>query len=103
MEAGQPLLHYRLIEKIDEGGMGVVWQVTDTKLEREVAIKILPAPFVADSGSPARFQREAKVLASIYRFEEALNVARKDEVVDRSSIFEGGFAAETKERFVRFA
>ena len=43
--AGRNLLHYRLIEKIGEGGMGVVWKAMDTTLDREVAIKILPASF----------------------------------------------------------
>ncbi len=40
-EAGQQLLHYHLIEKIGEGGMGVVWKALDTHLDREIAVKIL--------------------------------------------------------------
>ena len=54
IEPGQTLSHYRLIEKIGEGGMGVVWRAADTKLEREVAIKILPAAFSSDSDRLAR-------------------------------------------------
>lgn len=42
IEPGQQLLHYRLLEKIVEGGMGVVWKAVDTTLDRQVAIKILP-------------------------------------------------------------
>ena len=47
IEAGQQLLHYRLIDKIGEGGMGVVWKAVDTTLDREVAIKVLPDEFAA--------------------------------------------------------
>jgi len=65
IEAGQQLLHYRLVEKIGEGGMGVVWKAVDTTLDREVAIKILPEAFARDAERLARFDREAKVLASL--------------------------------------
>jgi serine/threonine-protein kinase len=65
IEAGQRLLHYRLIEKIGEGGMGVVWKAEDTTLDRQVAIKLLPAAFTDDPERLARFEREAKVLASL--------------------------------------
>jgi serine/threonine-protein kinase len=59
------LLHYRLAEKIGEGGMGVVWRATDTTLDREVAIKVLPEAFAGDPQRLGRFQREAKLLASL--------------------------------------
>jgi serine/threonine protein kinase len=65
IEPGQQLLHYRLIEKIGEGGMGVVWKAEDTKLNREVAIKVLPAAVAQDPERLARFDREAKLLASL--------------------------------------
>src|SRR6185503_9174904 len=63
--AGGSLLHYRLIERIGEGGMGVVWRATDTSLGRDAAIKILPDVFAADPERLARFEREAKLLASL--------------------------------------
>jgi Tol biopolymer transport system component len=62
---GQSLLHFRLVDKIGEGGMGEVWRAVDTTLDREVAIKVLPAAFAAEPERMARFEREAKVLASL--------------------------------------
>ena len=65
IEPGQQLLNYRVVEKIGEGGMGAVWKAVDTTLDREVAIKILPDVFAGDSERLGRFQREAKLLASL--------------------------------------
>src|SRR6516162_1673725 len=62
---GQTIAHYRITAKLGEGGMGEVYRAHDTKLDRDVAIKILPAAFAADAGRMARFEREAKVLASL--------------------------------------
>jgi Tol biopolymer transport system component/predicted Ser/Thr protein kinase len=65
MTPNQTIAHYRIVSKLGEGGMGEVYRATDTKLGREVAIKILPAGFAQDPGRMARFEREAKVLASL--------------------------------------
>jgi serine/threonine protein kinase len=65
IEAGQNLLHYRLIEKIGEGGMGLVWKAVDTTLDREVAIKILPDTVAGRPDRLARFEREAKAVAAL--------------------------------------
>ena len=65
MTPGQNLLHYELVEQIGEGGMGMVWKARDTSLDREVAIKVLPAAFAADAERLARFEREARLLASL--------------------------------------
>jgi TolB-like protein/Flp pilus assembly protein TadD/predicted Ser/Thr protein kinase len=65
MTPRQTIAHYRIVSKLGEGGMGEVYRATDTKLGREVAIKILPAGFAQDPGRMARFEREAKVLASL--------------------------------------
>jgi serine/threonine-protein kinase len=61
----QNLAHYRILSKLGEGGMGEVWRAADTKLGRDVAIKILPDSFAQDPDRMARFTREAKVLASL--------------------------------------
>jgi Tol biopolymer transport system component len=61
----QSVAHYRITSKLGEGGMGSVWRATDTKLNREVAIKILPEAFADDDERMARFTREAQVLASL--------------------------------------
>jgi serine/threonine-protein kinase len=65
MSPQQTIAHYRINAKLGEGGMGEVWHATDTKLNREVAIKILPEVFAHDADRMARFQREAQVLASL--------------------------------------
>src|SRR5215468_671170 len=65
MSPQQTIAHYRITAKLGEGGMGEVWRATDTKLNRDVAIKILPEAFAQDSDRMARFQHEARVLASL--------------------------------------
>ena len=62
---GKTLLHYEVGEKIGAGGMGVVYRGRDTKLGRDVAIKVLPEAIGQDEGRLSRFRREAKVLASL--------------------------------------
>jgi Tol biopolymer transport system component len=57
--------HYRIVSKLGEGGMGAVYRATDTKLNRDVAVKVLPDAFAADPDRLARFTREAQVLASL--------------------------------------
>ena len=79
---GTTLGSYQVTAKIGEGGMGEVYQARDTKLDRDVALKVLPEAFTSDPDRLARFEREAKVLASlnhpnigsIYGLEEAEGV-----------------------------
>ena len=75
---GKTLAHYEIVELIGKGGMGEVYRARDGKLGRDVAIKMLPAELSADPERVARFEREARALASlqhpniasIYGFEE---------------------------------
>ena len=62
---GDRIAHYDVTTLIGEGGMGQVYQATDTKLNRQVALKILPEAFANDPDRLARFQREARILASL--------------------------------------
>jgi len=62
---GENLGHYRIEDQLGEGGMGVVYRATDTKLGRQVAIKVLPDTVAGDEERLRRFEREARVLASL--------------------------------------
>ncbi len=65
LTSGTTLGPYEVTAKIGEGGMGEVYRATDTSLDRQVAIKVLPDAFANDAERLARFEREAKVLASL--------------------------------------
>ena len=65
LTVGTRLGHYDVVALLGEGGMGQVWQATDTQLHRQVALKILPDAFADDPDRLARFRREAQILASL--------------------------------------
>ncbi len=95
---GKTLAHYEVLDQLGAGGMGEVYRARDTKLGREVALKLLPDELAHDPERVARFRREAKVLASLnhpniaalYDFEESegrvflvMEVAEGEDLSDR--------------------
>jgi len=84
MKPGTFVAHYRITSKLGEGGMGAVYRATDTKLDREVAIKILPDDLAQNPNRLARFEREAKVMASLSH----PNIAQIYGVEDRALVME---------------
>jgi eukaryotic-like serine/threonine-protein kinase len=79
---GRPLAHYQISSVIGAGGMGEVYRATDTKLARDIALKVLPPEMASDPGRLTRFQREARAVAAlnhpnvvtVYSVEESDNV-----------------------------
>jgi len=77
---GKNLSHYKIIEELGRGGMGIVYKAEDTKLDRTVAIKVLPSAALASEDDRARFYREAKAaaqlhhphIASVFEIDEAI-------------------------------
>jgi len=66
LSPGTRLGPYEILAQIGEGGMGEVYRATDSRLKREVAIKVLPAAFTEDKERLARFEREAQLLAQLH-------------------------------------
>ena len=62
---GRTLAHYQVLEKLGAGGMGEVWRARDTRLNRDVALKVLAPAFAQDPERLARFEREAQLLAQL--------------------------------------
>lgn len=65
LASGTKLAHYEIVSPIGRGGMGEVYRARDTKLKRDVAVKIIPEDVAFDPDRMARFQREAEVFASL--------------------------------------
>ncbi len=95
---GTTLAHYRITAALGAGGMGEVWRATDEKLGREVALKVLPADFAADPERLARFEREAKVLASLNHSNIAHLYGLENLEIDEKAVGEGFIPSRDDER-----
>src|SRR5713101_4014342 len=84
LSVGTGLGPYEILAPLGAGGMGEVYRARDTKLKRDVALKVLPEAFARDPGRMARFQREAEVLASLNH----PNIAAIYGVEDRALVME---------------
>jgi serine/threonine protein kinase len=85
---GARLGPYEITAKLGEGGMGEVYRATDTKLEREVAIKVLPSGLTADKERLARFEREARLLARLHHPNIASIFGMEDDAGTRALVME---------------
>ncbi|MBK9243221.1 MAG: serine/threonine-protein kinase [Acidobacteria bacterium] len=91
---GQVLGPYQILSKLGEGGMGEVYRGRDTKLNRDVAIKVLPESFALDADRVARFTREAQVLASLNHPNIAAIYGIEEFREKTSGVFSGSTSAE---------
>ena len=103
LNVGSRVAHYDVTALIGVGGMGEVYRARDTKLDRDVALKVLPQAFTEDPDRLARFEREAKVLASlihpniggIHGLEESSGPPSRHSVMPRDPCSESGLRKRT--------
>ncbi len=98
---GKTLAHYEILEPLGAGGMGEVYRARDTKLDRDVAIKVLPEDFATDPERLARFEREAKLLASLNHANIAAIYGLEDEGDQRFIVMEVVEGETLAERITR--
>jgi serine/threonine protein kinase len=97
---GKTLGHYKILEPLGAGAMGEVYRARDTTLKRDVAVKVLPEDVATDQDRLARFEREAKLLASLNHANIAAIYGLEDEGDQRFIVME---VVEGKTRAERIA
>ena len=106
---GKSLSHYKIEAELGRGGMGIVYRARDTKLDRTVAIKVLPSAALASEDDRARFYREAKAaaalnhpnIAQVYEIDEAVPEGRqrgRAAATHRDGIYRRGNASRANSR-----
>src|SRR6476619_925099 len=103
LSTGMRLGPYEILSALGAGGMGEVYRAQDTKLDRAVAIKILPEAFAADAERIARFQREAKILASLNHLNIAHIHGLEESAGVRALVMERGEGEDLAQRIGRGA
>ena len=98
---GQEISHYRILGKVGQGGMGVVYKAEDTRLERTVALKFLPPELVRDDQARERFLREARAASSLDH-SNICTVHQFDDVEGESFIAMGYVEGQSLRELVRF-
>jgi len=83
---GRTISHYKILEKLGEGGMGEVYLAQDTKLDRRVALKFLPVQLASDGELKARCKREARAAGAL-NHPNIIAICEKDELESKCSIY----------------
>src|SRR6202022_3771551 len=101
LASGNKLGPYEIQSPLGAGGMGEVYRARDPRLARDVALKVLPEPFAADSERMARFEREAKVLASLNHPNVAAIYGLEESNSGRAPVLEAGEGPPLAERIAQ--
>jgi serine/threonine protein kinase len=95
---GKTISHYRILKKLGEGGMGIVYKAEDTKLKRIVALKFLPSSFIASEAEKTRFIHEAQAAAALNHPTDAVPTSARSMKLMRLKVMELSLGLENHPR-----